>query len=242
MALIDEPRRERLRGQLRAPHRQVAVGASLQLAHRVGLELALDPGPRADGLERPRVDDLSVGLPELGEVADRRRRVGEHVGRVPHRQHLVHAAPEQLGPDRAHDLVDEPRAPARRARTTRTSLRRRRRSRRGTRSLRRSARPRHLHEPRQPVAAALARHRLEAARQLQRRRIGRPCRAGRSGRSRRRSSRARPPAARPRRVTRTFACTLPGSVAGPHAQHLHAQPAPAGARREVQQRARRARR
>src|SRR5262245_66479093 len=65
VVLVDEPRPDRLAGELRAADEQVALRGRLQLAHGFRVELALDPRPRArDRLQRPRVDDLLSGPPE----------------------------------------------------------------------------------------------------------------------------------------------------------------------------------
>ena len=63
-----------------------------------------DARPRARRrLERTRVDDLVRRPPDLCEVANYRILV---VDGLPRQQHLVHAAPEQPGPDRPGEVID----------------------------------------------------------------------------------------------------------------------------------------
>jgi hypothetical protein len=59
VALVDQPGLERLGGQVGTAHAEVGARRRLQLADRSGVEVPLDPGPRAGGLlQRRGVDDL----------------------------------------------------------------------------------------------------------------------------------------------------------------------------------------
>ena len=73
LALVDQPESERLTGELGAPDRDVSFGGLLEPADGIGVEVALDPGPRAGyRLKGPGVHDLLGRPPDLGEVpADR---------------------------------------------------------------------------------------------------------------------------------------------------------------------------
>src|SRR5215210_31053 len=104
LELVDQPGAKRLRSELRPRDAEVALRLGLHAADGLGVELALHARPRGGGrLERARVDDLVGRPPDLREVAHQRMLV---VHGLPHLQHVVHAAPEQPGPERPGELVD----------------------------------------------------------------------------------------------------------------------------------------
>src|SRR6266540_6727923 len=68
VALVDQPRLDRLGGEVGTAHGDVTSRSGFQLPDRFGVEVALDPRSRAGyRLQRLRVDDLVGGLPDLRE-------------------------------------------------------------------------------------------------------------------------------------------------------------------------------
>jgi uncharacterized damage-inducible protein DinB len=108
MDLVDEPGLERLGGEVRAAHGEVAFRRRLQPPDRLGVEVPLDPRPgRVHRLQRPGVDDLAGRLPDGGEVQHDGRPVGEGLRVLPGAHHLVHPAPVEVGPNRPLEGVEE---------------------------------------------------------------------------------------------------------------------------------------
>jgi hypothetical protein len=69
VALVHQPRPERAGGKVGAPDGEVSCRLRLELADRVGVEVALDPRPGGGGrLQGPRVDDLLGRPPDVREV------------------------------------------------------------------------------------------------------------------------------------------------------------------------------
>ena len=107
MDLVDQPRSERLRGEVGTADAEVARRRRLHLSDRVGVERPIDPCPRAGcRLQGPRVHDLVGGSPELREVLDDPRLVGG-VHRLPRHEDVVHPSPQQERADRALQVVDD---------------------------------------------------------------------------------------------------------------------------------------
>ena len=108
MILVDQPGPYRLRREVRPADCHVATRRGLHPAHRFRVELSLDPGPRSGRLlQFPRVNDLVGAGPDRREVLDDGRLVGQLRRLLPICEHLVHAAAEQVGPDRPFEVVDE---------------------------------------------------------------------------------------------------------------------------------------
>jgi hypothetical protein len=64
MALVDQPQSERMAGELGTPDRDVSFGGLPEPADRIGVEVALDPRPRA----KPRSIDARPRRGTLGDL------------------------------------------------------------------------------------------------------------------------------------------------------------------------------
>jgi hypothetical protein len=108
VALVDQAQGERLAGEVCTPDRDVSFGGLLEPADRIGVEVALDPGPRAGyRLEVPGVHDLLRRPPDLGEVPDHHRLIGAGAHGLPEDHRLVHPATVKVGADRPLEIVDK---------------------------------------------------------------------------------------------------------------------------------------
>src|SRR5436305_9858922 len=94
MALIDELRGHGQAGKLGTSDRYIGSKLFFESPDRLGVELALDPCPRAGhGLKRPGEDKLLGRSPDLGEVPGYSRLILAAAHRLPEDHRVVHAAP-----------------------------------------------------------------------------------------------------------------------------------------------------
>src|SRR4051812_5652588 len=108
LTLIDEPRTESVRGEVRASHREIFGRGRLQATDGVGVEVALELRLGGRHLSQGRgIDNLVRSLPDAGELVPQARLRGQGGVGLPDGHRFVHTAAVEICAGGAHEISDE---------------------------------------------------------------------------------------------------------------------------------------